>query len=327
MENFKNVYKIALYKFVVTLIAGALCCAIVLPGLLDILSAEPFTALITQSKRFLPALFSANAESLATIKAELFGVDGILDRCVLLLKENLAGIALSVIGCVVVWLVRRFVDTLCYFSVGDILNDKMSAYAETPFFASFVSNLGKASRYALFYVPIAFLFDLFCVFVALVLLRFLNALVALFFALLITILVQSLKLTITGRIVPAMTADNKGLFECFREVDETEKKQRVKLFSNYLVTVYAVVIVNAVSAFATLGSALILTIPASYFLFICVQYVNYYTLKGKKYFITYESIATNPDRGDSEHFFDYVDETAGESIADIATKNEENTQL
>ena len=326
MENFKNVYKIALYKFVVTLVAGALCCAIVLPGLLDILSAEPIKALLSLAQRFFPALFSANAETLTALKSELFGADGVLDRCVRLLNANLAGIALSVFGCVVVWLVRRFVDTLCYFSVGDILNDRMSSYSETPFFSSFVSNLGKASRYALFYVPISFLFDLFCLFFAVLLVRFVNVLLALFLAIVVTVLAQSLKLTITGRILPAMTADGKGLFQCFKEVDETEKKQRVKLFSNYFVTVYLVLIVNVVAAFATLGSALILTVPASYFLFICVQYVNYYTLKGKKYFITYDSIATNPDRGDREHFFDYVEETGG-AIAENIVSNGENTKL
>jgi hypothetical protein len=30
-------------------------------------------------------------------------------------------------------------------------------------------------------------------------------------------------------------------------------------------------------------------------------------MKGKKYFITYEKIETNPDHGDSEHFFEYIE--------------------
>ena len=51
-----------------------------------------------------------------------------------------------------------------------------------------------------------------------------------------------------------------------------------------------------------------ITVPASYFLFICIQFVNYYTVQGKKYFITYDRIATNRDRGDSEHFFDTVED-------------------
>ena len=62
------------------------------------------------------------------------------------------------------------------------------------------------------------------------------------------------------------------------------------------------------AAICTFGSALMVTIPLSYLLFICVQYVNYYTLNGKKYFITYDRIATNPDHGDTAHFFEYLGE-------------------
>ena len=80
------------------------------------------------------------------------------------------------------------------------------------------------------------------------------------------------------------------------------------MFSTYLVTVYVVIILNIIAAVCTFGSALLITIPASYLLFICEQYVNYYTMKGKKYFITYERIETNPDFGDSEHFFEYIEE-------------------
>ena len=72
--------------------------------------------------------------------------------------------------------------------------------------------------------------------------------------------------------------------------------------------VYLIIIFNAMAAAFTFGSALLLTIPTSYLWLICAQYVNYYTMKGKKYFITYDSIATNPDYGDSEHFFEYIGE-------------------
>ena len=90
--------------------------------------------------------------------------------------------------------------------------------------------------------------------------------------------------------------------------DKKEKKQRLKIFSTYLVSVYLIMIVNIMAAITTFGSALIITVPASFFFLICLQYVNYYTIKGKKYFLTYEQIATNPDRGDSEHFFNYISE-------------------
>ena len=102
-----------------------------------------------------------------------------------------------------------------------------------------------------------------------------------------------------------------------RYADKQERSQTAKAFSAYLVGVYFIVIINVIAAFCTFGSALIFTVPASYLFLICLQYVNYYTLKGKKYFLTYEDIATNPNHGDSEHFFDYI-------CDESSTKEEEN---
>ena len=84
-----------------------------------------------------------------------------------------------------------------------------------------------------------------------------------------------------------------------------------------------VIIVNIIAGVCTAGSALLLSVPASYMLFICLQYVYYYTAKGKKYFITYEKIATNPDHGDRAHIFDYIDEV---KTSENKQENFENTE-
>lgn len=88
----------------------------------------------------------------------------------------------------------------------------------------------------------------------------------------------------------------------------------------YAATVYIVIIVNVVAVLCTFGSALLITVPASYLLYICEQYVIYYTMKGKKYFITYESIATNPDHGDRAHFFDYIGEAEKQKTKEAETE-------
>ena len=79
-----------------------------------------------------------------------------------------------------------------------------------------------------------------------------------------------------------------------------------KIFSAYVVSVYVIILVNVAGALATIGSILLLTIPASYFLLICVQYVNYYTVTGRKYFLAYDRVFDDPSRGDSAHFLNAV---------------------
>ena len=309
MENFKNVYKILLYKLIVGIVASALCVAMILPQLLELLHSAPMQDLIAGVQSFFTALLSANAEQLGVVKEQLFSDNGALHRFADLLLSRTTGIVLATVGCLVVYLIKRFADTLCYFALGGVLSDRMSTYTETPLATAYIKNVGKACRYALLYVPVAFAFEAVALVLCYLAIRFVSILGALFISVTVMVFAQALKFTFTGRWMPAMITDGLRLRDSLRYKDKTERKQRAKMFSTYLVSVYGVVIVNVMAAICTFGSALIITIPASYFLFICEQFTHYYTIKGKKYFITYERIASNPDRGDREHFFDYIDET------------------
>ena len=308
MENFKNVYKLLLYKLIIALVACALYCAFILPELIEIWNSEAVQMLFQYCKDFLQALLGARQQELETIKSLIVEDGGAVSQVLGLLAAKASGLIWSFIGCAVVYLLHRFADTVCYFTMGCILNDRMATYAETPFFSVFVSNLGKASAYAAVYVPTAFLFDVVTVLLGWLWLSTFSILFALF-ALFTTIaLVQALKFSLTGHWMPAMVADNKPFGLALKHEDKREAKQFWKTFSNYLVTVYLVIIVNVVAAACTMGSALLITIPACYFFYVCMQFVNYYTVRGKKYFITYENIESNTAFGDNEHFFEYVQE-------------------
>ena len=305
MENFKGVYKILLYKFIVSLVAGALFAAMILPELIDVVKSIQMQSLWLDVQDLFKAFFAANGSALETAKESIFTADGTLNGVIKLVLSKMTAIILTAIGCVCVYLIKRFVETLCYFAVGSTLNDRMSAYAETSFTAAYVQNLGKASKYALVYVPTVFLLDAITVLLCLVALANLGVFPALFLSVTLVVIMQATKLTFTGLWMPSMAADNKPLKQSLF-YDKVERKQLPKIFSTYVVTVYGVIILNVIAAICTFGSALIITVPCSYMLFICVQYVNYYTIKGKKYFITYDKIASNPDHGDREHFFDYI---------------------
>lgn len=308
IENFKNVYKILLYKLVIAVVAVALSCALLLPNLWDIVRSAEVTNLIDLVKEFIRAIVTGDNQFLASFQ-ELFKATG--TAFLELLDSKMSEIVWSVVGCGVIYLLERFFDTLCYFSAGSILNDRMTTYAETSFAAAYIKNLGKASVYSVVYVPVVFLFDIItmglCYFLFFYLLAF-NVLASLFFSMTFIVLCQALKLTVTSMWLPAMAADNMSIGQAMRFGDKQQRKQWKKVFSTYIVTIYVVIIINVVGAVCTFGSALLLTVPASFMLFICEQFVNYYTVQGKKYFITYDRIAVNRDHGDSEHFFETVEE-------------------
>ena len=326
MENFRHVYKLFLYKIVITLIASALCCAFVLPELVDFWKDPAMQNLIADCKEFAKVFFELNREMLEGAKQEIVGPSGSLRQVVSLISSMRMEIILTVAGVMIVYLIKRFAETICHFTTGSMLNDKMATYAETPFATSSVANLGKASVYALTYVPLVFLFDALILLGIFGLMVLLPILPALFCSMTLLVLAQALKLTIFSNWMPAMTTDNMRLRDAARTRGLKENgRQWTKAFSMYLVTVYAIIIVNAIAALFTFGSALIITVPASYFLLICEQYVHYYTIKGKKYFVTFESITSNPDYGDSEHFFEYVDVKETEK-APVQEETEENNK-
>ena len=305
MENFKGVYKILLYKFIVSLVAGALFAAMILPELTEVIKSTQMQSLWLDVQALFKAFFDTNGSALETAKESIFGADGSLNAVIKFVLSKMTAIILTAVGCACVYLIKRFIETLCYFAVGSTLNDRMSAYAETSFTAAYVQNLGKASKYALVYVPTVFLLDALTLLLGIFVLANLSLFPALFLTVTLIVVMQATKLTFTGLWMPSLTADNKRLKDSLF-YNKIERKQLPKIFSTYVVTVYGVIILNVMAALCTFGSALIITVPCSYMLFICVQYVNYYTIKGKKYFITYDKIASNPDHGDREHFFDYI---------------------
>lgn len=323
-ENFKNVYKLALYKAVVILLGAALCTAILFPQLMGILHSMPMEEFLLDVKDFFGAFFSVNAEKLQLAKDRLLGEEGSIERLLRLISSKSTGIILACVGCVVVYFIGKFFDAFGSFGVGVALNDKMSAYADTGFFSACFSRFGKACKYAILYASVSFAFELVAIGLIIVFLSTTSVLVAIFLSLTCVVLLQALKMSLAGNWLPAMASENTSLSVAMKKINK-QKRFFGKMFSTYLVACYIILMLNVSAVVFTFGSALLLTIPASFMLFICVQFVSYYTVRGKKYFVTFNSIEINPDKGDREHIFAYIDPpTIGETQTLAENKNNEN---
>ena len=322
MENFKHTFKLLIYRLVMTLIVVALCSAFVLPELMEIANQPVTKALGENIQNIFRAFVSSELQEPSVYIDLVFGENGNLKQFFDFIITMKLELILVCVGCVLVYLVKRFVDTLVYFTIGSMVNDKMATYTDTPFFTAFVANLGKSSAYAALYVPIVFLFDVGTFALCYLLMRFLPLFTALFLSMTLIVVVQSLKFTFTSQWMPAMSADGKSLRDAMRTANDREKRQVRKTLCLYVVIVYLIIMLNIMAGLFTFGSALLITMPTSYLLLICAQYVNYYTIKGKKYFITYETIATNPDHGDSEHFFEYMEEIEREEEKAVVNEQE-----
>ncbi len=303
MENFKNVYKILLYKTAVALIAIALSAAIVLPEFNDIWNSTITQEIIVKLREMFALFFSGSAEWVVA-KDAVFSANGLLRQLGDLIVSRALEITLVSIGCVLIFLIKRFADALCYFAVGGVINDKMGKFAETRLSMSYLENFRKACVYALVYVPVAFVFDGTAIVLAFLLIQNVNLLFALFLSVSVIVLLQCAKFICTWHWIPAMVTDNLRLRDAVKGLQGAPKKQTGRLFSCYLTSIYFVIIFNAAAALFTFGSALLITIPTSYLFFVCLHFVQYYTLTGKKYFIRLNKIAQNDDFGDPANLLD-----------------------
>ena len=311
MENFKHVYKMLLYKCIIGLISVALCCAFILPELVKFWNSEQVQLLVTNGKEFLRSFVALHKDGMEAAKEAILGESGSLAGVANLISTMTTEIVLMMVGVIVVYLIRRFADTICHFTTGALLNDKMATYAEMPFGPSAVSNLGKASLYAIVYVPLIFVHDVAMVFLCALILMYTPIVIGLPASVTLLVIMQAFKLSKTAYWLPAMTNGAK-LKEAMGSQGKEARAQGWKVFGFYVVCVYFVIIVNVMAAVCTFGSALILTLPASYVFFICAQFVCYYTIKGKKYFITHDKIADNSACGDCAKLFQSMQEKAAQ---------------
>ena len=329
MENFKNVYKLLFYKAIVVIVSISLYSALLLPQVVEILDSTAMQGLIANIKELVSAFLGGNSDVLQGFKEQInLSVKEVLT----FVSSRTLAIILSAIGCGVVYLLTRFVDTLGYFSFGEVLGDKMETYGDTPFASAYVKNLARGSAYSAIYVLVVFVYDVLvilgCYFLFFYLLSFLNIFLSFFLSVTVIVLAHALKLTLTSTWMPSMTADEFSISQALASWKKVQKKLRSGVFSTYLVSIYSIMVVNVMFGIATFGSALILTIPSSFFFLICLQYVNYYTLTGKKYFINYEQIVTNELRGDESlavELIAQVAETNAFMENNVAIENVENT--
>lgn len=66
--------------------------------------------------------------------------------------------------------------------------------------------------------------------------------------------------------------------------------------------------VNVLCAFATFGAALLVTVPVSYLIMLCVQFVGYYTFEKKKYFLTEDTVIRPKEEKTNDNYYDDFDE-------------------
>ncbi len=297
VDNFSGVFKLLLSRLISAVVFFSLTYVILSLGLSIIVKSPELGTLKELGRTFIKALFGGQYSVLQTIPQEFHAA---LSAFWDLLGQHIGSIVGSLIGVCLMYLLLRYFNGLAVFALGGTINDRMSMNAKTSFAASYFRRIGKASLYQLIYVPITFLYDVLsvglCAFLffyipsLLTVWNLLTVLIALCLSLALILAMQALKMTFFSAWMPAMIAGGKGVCKALKESARC-KRSFGRRFAAYLVSAYLIVVVNVTFALFTFGSGLLISIPLSYFFLLVMQFVNYYTDSGKKYFVTRDRIA------------------------------------
>lgn len=296
IDNFQNVFKLLLYYLVTGLLFGSLIYVILKLSLDSILSSAEMSEVKDLVGEFIRALTSGDTERLHTFREEF---EEAVKSLAYLVGNNGGAIAGAIAGVCMMYLLTRFIDGLAMFAVGNVINDRMSTFSRTPFSAAYFRNIGHAALYQLIYVPLCFVFDV-LMGVACWFLFFyvpslipgqgiISVLIALALTFTAVACLEALKMTLISSWMPAMIADRKKIGAAMK-YSFTCKKEFGRRFSAFLVTVYIIAAGNVMFALFTFGSALLITVPMSFIFLLSMQFVNYYNLNDRKFFITYQKI-------------------------------------
>ncbi len=312
VDNFKATYKVLLYRVIVLAVCLCVYTAIIFPFMQRISDTSQMVALSTATKNFGSSFANLDFSAMHTAWLEITeALKGLME----LLSTRVGEIVGGIIVIILVYLIQRFLLGLGNYTAGAMINDKMAMRADSPFIGTLIKNLGKASLYNVIYIPLSAVYDVIAIgltgaavyglalaHVPLLLLIFLfSTVVTLLFA---------LKMTFTSDWLPALVYGKMTNCAAMKYAFGYSGRKFADVFSNFLILVLIIFALNTAAIFLTFGAGLLITIPASYLILICMEFVNYCENNEVKYFLDKKNVV-KPDKETvltREQFFKGQDE-------------------
>ena len=309
VDNFKLNYKLLLYKAIVAIVTIALGAALLYAPLRGLFISKPMEDLMQLFVDFFGAIISGNVEFLSGFAEQL---QTVVTALIEHLQQNVSNIVLFFTGLIAVTLISRFLDGIGNYTFGCLVDSRLSSYADEPFAVTCIANLGRSALWQVIYVPVTFVYDLlslalcyvlFLVLLSVITVAFLASVAALMFSVALLLAAQAVKLTIFNDVIPLLVTEKLRLRDALKRAFRFKAKRFGALFSTYLVTAVLILCVNVLFALGSFGAALLITIPMSYLMLICIQFVSFYHFEKKKYFLSEDTIVLPKERT-QENFYD-----------------------
>lgn len=291
VDNFSIAYKQLLYRLIIGLVAVAIGIGCLYPFVSDFINSEALNTLMSSVKNFISDFLNGQTGTLSDTSAS---IKSAYAQFLELLNTRKGELALMGLLLFVLLLIEKWFTGLGNYTTAVLINDKMSLRANSPFTGTLISHFKEAALYNLMYVPLSFIYDLaVCAILFTVLFYMLSGiqyiLISLFLFTLMMILSTALKMTFTCDWLPALVRGKTGQKKAISYTFSRKGKNTLNIFSNFVVLCLLVLALNCASVL-TFGVALLLTVPSSYVILICFEFVNYYDREEIRYFVDKNTI-------------------------------------
>lgn len=290
VDNFSVTYKQLLYRLIITAIAGI----ILYFGLTPFTGAllPELNSLVDSVKDFINNLLDGNVNSIPEFKDNV--VNAYADL-IGLIQTKTTTFVLSGLLFLLIYIIATWFAALGNYAAACVINDKMSLRSNAPFFGTLIKNLKSACIYSSVYVPLSIVYDLLIgvgmfFFIFYLLNSFLPFFVCIFLFVLIMVLAVAVKMTFASDFLPVLIRGKAKCGAALKYTFSQKNKGTFSVLSNFLIMGLIIIGLNVAALLCTLGVGLLITVPASYLILICFEFVNYYDREEIKFFIDKNTI-------------------------------------
>ena len=282
-------YKMLFSRVLITMIAVVGCFLFANIVVREILSSDEVGALLTYViaivKDFILGSSAPAAEIKAGFEEHLRSISSLLSG----MSGEIVGVFFAILG---VTQVAKFFTAICDYVIAVNVNEHMSSMRHAEFFTTLAEHIKPALAYALYCVILLFIYNV-CILSFSVLLFFIligkigmYAVSIIFFLLVFT---DALKFTVVGLVPAQMVCEKSRVWAAFKDSFKgLNFKIMVERFLSYFTLRLITIVITVVSGIVTFGVSTIITFPLFAVSYMAVRFVDYYTVKRRKYFITFD---------------------------------------
>ncbi len=302
--NFRVTYKLLLYKFIVAVLLVAIGIAIFLPNLTPVWEDMKELGVIDMTKEALSNLFSLSTPN-DEIRATLSDATQLTNTVLAVHSDNLMR---SYIGIAVIIFLSYFLTRISDYPTAVLIHGYMQYQAKFSFSSELIGKFVLSLKYALFSLCILLPIDLAIASLSMFILLGLAGTLAIFAPILasfVFFMLFALRLSFSSVWLPCMVAEEIGPVKAFKESLPVLGDRFGSIYSECLIIVIMCMTLTVAVGVATLGAALPLLFVAFTVFYSSFGFVAYFGVKGKRYYVDYETIVTPKKLRDKELNFKY----------------------